>query len=147
MFGRSESLRLTDGQPRDKINASLDWDADPVGLTVRTNRYGRVLSTGSSTDLSIPAGAGVADYWLEPKWITDVEVRFQALPGVQLAVGADNVFDVYPTKAPAGGVSTVAQPLSPRVNAVREASRRLSIRRVLSPPRDESVSHREKVAR
>ena len=104
VFGRSESLRLTDGQPRDKINASLDWDADPVGLTVRTNRYGRVLSTGSSTDLSIPAGQGVADYWLEPKWITDVEVRVQALPGVQLAVGADNVFDVYPTKAPAGGV-------------------------------------------
>lgn len=104
VFGRSESLRITDGQPRDKINASLDWDLDPVGFTVRTNRYGRVLSTGSSTDLSIPAGQGVADYWLEPKWITDVELRVQALPGVQLAVGADNVFDVYPTKAPAGGV-------------------------------------------
>lgn len=104
VFGRSESLRLTDGQPRDKINASLDWDLDPVGLTVRTNRYGRVLSTGSSTDLAIPAGEGVADYWLEPKWITDVELRVQALPGVQLSVGADNVFDVYPTKAPAGGV-------------------------------------------
>ncbi|MDP5281113.1 TonB-dependent receptor [Sphingomonas sp. DG1-23] len=104
VFGRSESLRLTDGQPRDKINASVDWDLDPVGLTVRTNRYGRVLSTGSSTDLAIPAGQGVADYWLEPKWITDVELRFEALPGVSLAVGADNVFDVYPTKAPAGGV-------------------------------------------
>nr|WP_294816452.1 TonB-dependent receptor [uncultured Sphingomonas sp.] len=104
VFGRSESLRLTNGQPRDKINASLDWDLDPVGLTVRTNRYGRVLSTGSSTDLAIPAGEGVADYWLEPKWITDVELRVQALPGVQLSVGADNVFDVYPTKAPAGGV-------------------------------------------
>ena len=104
VFGRSESLRLTNGQPRDKINASLDWNLDPVGLTVRTNRYGRVLSTGSSTDLAIPAGEGVADYWLEPKWITDVELRVQALPGVQLSVGADNVFDVYPTKAPAGGV-------------------------------------------
>ncbi|AQR72433.1 TonB-dependent siderophore receptor [Sphingomonas sp. LM7] len=104
VFGRSESLRLTDGQPRDKINASIDWDLEPVGLTVRTNRYGRVLSTGSSTDLTIPAGQGVADYWLEPKWITDVELRVQALPGVSLAVGADNLFDVYPTKAPAGGV-------------------------------------------
>lgn len=104
VFGRAESLRITDGQPRDKINASVDWDLDPVGLTVRTNRYGRVLSTGSSTDLAIPAGQGVADYWLEPRWITDVELRVQALPGVQLAVGADNVFDVYPTRAPAGGV-------------------------------------------
>lgn len=104
VFGRAESLRITDGQPRDKINLALDWDVQPVGLTVRSNRYGRVLSTGSSSDLSIPAGEGVADYWLEPKWVTDVEVRVQALPGVQLAVGADNVFDVYPTKAPAGGV-------------------------------------------
>lgn len=104
VFGRSESLRITNGQPRDKINASLDWELDPVGLSVRTNRYGRVLSTGSSTDLAIPAGEGVADYWLEPKWITDVELRVQALPGVQLSVGADNVFDVYPTRAPAGGV-------------------------------------------
>ncbi|WP_404338007.1 TonB-dependent receptor plug domain-containing protein [Sphingomonas sp. MMS12-HWE2-04] len=104
VFGRAESLRLTDGQPHNKLNLSLDWDSNPLGLTLRTNRYGRVLSTGSSTDLAVAAGDGPGDYWLQPKWITDIEVRFQVVPQVELAVGADNVFDVYPTRAPAGGV-------------------------------------------
>lgn len=103
-FGRAESLRITDGQPRSKINLAADYDNGPFSLTARTNRYGSVLVAGTSTALNIPAGAGVADYYLAPKWITDLEVRVKPFRALELAVGADNVFDVYPTRAPAGGV-------------------------------------------
>jgi iron complex outermembrane receptor protein len=39
---------------------------------------------------------------LEPKWITDAEVRAQFLDRYEVAIGANNVFDVYPTKIPTG---------------------------------------------
>lgn len=94
LFGRVESLRLTDGQPRDKLNLSLDWSLGPVSATVRTNRYGSVLVAGNTA---------ATDFTLTPKWVTDMEVRAKVYQGIELAVGADNVFDIYPDRVPAGG--------------------------------------------
>lgn len=104
LFGRAESFRLTDGQPRDKLNLGVDWSLGPVSATFRTNRFGSVFVAGSSTSLAIPRGAGVADYTLTPKWVSDAEVRVKVYRDIELAVGADNVFDTYPDRAPAGGV-------------------------------------------
>ncbi|RIA46797.1 iron complex outermembrane receptor protein [Hephaestia caeni] len=103
LFGRTESLRLTHGQPRDKINLSADWSLDRFGITARTNRYGKVLSPGGSNDLAVGPGDGPADYTLGAKWITDIEGRVTLVDGLQVAVGADNVFDVYPDHVPVGG--------------------------------------------
>jgi iron complex outermembrane receptor protein len=100
LFGRAESYRLTEGQPRSKINASVDWDMGIVGATVRTNRYGEVFVPGTGGALTAAKGTVAGDYTLSPKWITDVEVRVHPIPAVTLAVGADNVFDVYPDRVP-----------------------------------------------
>ena len=94
LFGRQESLRIERGQPRDKINLGVDWDHGMFGATARTNRYGRVL---------VPGGSEATDYDIEPKWVTDLELRAKPMQMLELAVGANNIFDVYPTRAPAGG--------------------------------------------
>lgn len=104
LFGRQESFRLTDGQPQDKLNLSLDWSLDRFSATFRTNRFGSVFSAGTSTNLAVAQGAGPADFTLSPKWVSDVEVRAKIYQGIELAVGADNVFDTYPDRVPAGGV-------------------------------------------
>ena len=39
---------------------------------------------------------GPDDQVLKAKWITDLEVRFDVIKSLQLAVGANNLFDVYP---------------------------------------------------
>lgn len=104
LFGRVESFRLTDGQPRDKLNLGLDWSLGPVSATFRTNRYGEVFVAGTSTAITIPRGQGVADFTLTPKWVSDVEVRIRPVRALELAIGADNVFDTYPDRSPAGGV-------------------------------------------
>jgi iron complex outermembrane receptor protein len=107
LFARPESLRLTNGQPRSKVNLGLDWDYSIFGLTARTNRYGSVLIPGTTTDINVPIGASPTDFTLSPRWITDVELRFHPLGrdrGLELAVGANNVFDVYPDRLPAGGI-------------------------------------------
>jgi iron complex outermembrane recepter protein len=93
LFGRQESLRLTDGQPKDKINLGADYDYRWFGATLRTNRYGDVLAAGTDQ---------FGDVELEAKWITDIELRAQVLDQVELAIGSNNVFDVYPTRTPTG---------------------------------------------
>jgi iron complex outermembrane receptor protein len=107
LFARPESLRLTNGQPRSKINLGLDWAWGPAGLTLRTNRYGSVLIPGTETNIALPIGASPTDITLSPKWITDAEIRvrpFGQRHGVEFAVGANNIFDVYPDRLPAGGI-------------------------------------------
>ena len=105
LFGRVEGIRFTDGQPKDKIVLSADGTIGPVGLTARTTRYGKVISPGAVAPLADATSLtllGPDDIVLKPKWITDVALRFNALKTVELSVGADNVFDIYPTRSPIG---------------------------------------------
>lgn len=94
LFGRQESLRIEQGQPRDKVNLGIDWDHGIFAATARTNRYGRVL---------VPGGSQATDYDIEPAWVTDLEVRAKPMRMLEFALGANNIFDVYPTRAPFGG--------------------------------------------
>ena len=104
LFGRVEGIRFTEGQPRDKVVLSLDGDVGKFGLTARTTRYGKVTSPGSASPLSgDPLIAyGPDDIFLSAKWISDLELRFKPIERVNLAIGADNLFDVYPDRSPYG---------------------------------------------
>ncbi|HEX8241089.1 MAG TPA: TonB-dependent receptor [Allosphingosinicella sp.] len=106
LFGRVEGLRFTEGQPRDKIVFSADGDIGNFGITARTTRYGKVVSPGAAAPLGADATSltafGPDDIFLKAKWITDLEFRYKAVKGLELAIGANNLFDVYPTRSPFG---------------------------------------------
>lgn len=106
LFGRVEGLRFTEGQPRDKVVLSLDGDVGMFGLTARTTRYGKVTSPGSAAPLAPNAASlteyGPDDIFLRAKWITDLELRFKPTDRMSFAIGADNLFDVYPDRSPFG---------------------------------------------
>ena len=89
LFGRQESLRLTRGQPRTKLNLGLDWDYGIFGLTARGNRFGEVL---------IPGSTEATDQTLSKQWVADLEVRARPVDRLELAVGANNIFDSYPDR-------------------------------------------------
>lgn len=114
LFARQESYRLTDGQPKNKLNATLDWDYNNLGMTLRTNRYGEVfLPSGFSTsannnNIALAPGDVPGDIFLSPKWITDLEFRFKPVESVSIAFGANNVLDVYPDRLPFGTVDGVS---------------------------------------
>ncbi|MFN3618933.1 TonB-dependent receptor plug domain-containing protein [Sphingorhabdus sp.] len=114
LFARQESYRLTDGQPKNKLNIGLDWDYDNVGLTFRTNRYGEVfLPSGFSTaannnNIALAPGDVPGDIFLSPKWVTDLEFRFKPVESVSIAFGANNLLDVYPDRLPFGTVDGVS---------------------------------------
>jgi iron complex outermembrane receptor protein len=108
LFARSESFRLTDGQPSNKLNLGIDWDNNPFGATLRANRYGSVfLPTGSVSDITVAKGDADGDITLSPKWVVDLELRFNPVDAVQLAVGANNLLDEYPDRLPWGTLSNI----------------------------------------
>lgn len=107
LFGRLESLRIEQGQPRDRINLGLDYSQDWVSLTLRGNRFGRVLAPGTDafTDLTIA-----------PAWVLDAEVRVEPFDGLEFAVGSNNLLDKYPTANPTG-IGTDPVTGNPRTNS------------------------------
>lgn len=105
LFGRVEGIRFTDGQPRDKIVLSADGKIGELGITARTTRYGKVTSPGAANPIAAPTSLtalGPDDIRLGAKWITDLELRYTFLKRIDLAIGADNVFDIYPDRSPFG---------------------------------------------
>ncbi|HYU95889.1 MAG TPA: TonB-dependent receptor [Sphingomicrobium sp.] len=106
LFGRVEGIRFTNGQPRDKVVLSADGDIGAFGLSARTTRYGKVVSPGAAAPLAPDQASltafGPDDIFLSSKWITDLEIRWHPKNKFELAIGADNIFDVYPDRSPFG---------------------------------------------
>lgn len=95
LFDRINVLSYERGQPRNKINASVDWKLNSFATTLRATRYGEVLDPGTTAAL---------DQVLSPKTLVDIELRYSLSKNMKVAFGADNVFDVY------------ANPRSPALN-------------------------------
>ena len=94
LFGRRESLRMTQGQPRSKLTFSADVERSWVGGTLRVNRYGKVLAADNDPFNDVP---------MESQTITDLELRFTPFGDrYQFALGSNNLFDIYPDNVPRG---------------------------------------------
>ena len=66
-------------------------------------------SPGAATPISAPTSLtafGPDDIFLKAKWITDLELRYKLAARIDLAVGANNLFDVYPDRSPFGARPT-----------------------------------------
>ena len=105
LFGRVEGIRFEKGQPRDKVVLSADGSFGAFGITARSTRYGRVIAPTATSLTGTTLGLGdygPDDVFLAPKWISDLELRFTFKDHATFAFGADNLFDVYPTRLPYG---------------------------------------------
>ena len=91
LFGRVNVLTYEKGQPKEKFTASVNWSREKWASTVRATYYGEVLAPGTDA---------ARDFWLGTKTLVDLEVRYDVTKAVQLAVGADNLFDAYPPAFP-----------------------------------------------
>ncbi|MEO7520486.1 MAG: TonB-dependent receptor, partial [Gemmatimonas sp.] len=89
LFGRVERGRIEVGQPRSNVVLSANLVRDWLGLTVRSQRFGEVVSRGTAVD-------GSLDNVYSAKWITDVSAEVTFLRRARVTIGADNVMDTYP---------------------------------------------------
>jgi iron complex outermembrane receptor protein len=69
----------------------VHWSLRYFGATARVTYYGNVVQPGTTPAADIPTGKHA---------ITDLEVRYGGKRGLQLALGAQNLFDVYPDRTP-----------------------------------------------
>ncbi|WP_246789413.1 TonB-dependent receptor plug domain-containing protein [Acetobacter nitrogenifigens] len=88
--------------PRSKIILGVNWKKGRFDAMVRETRFGSVAEnltyyTGSNA-YSTSVFAPFVD---EPRWNTDIELGYQVLDRLHLAVGALNVTNIKPRKLPA----------------------------------------------
>ena len=77
------------GAPRDKTVLAGNWSIWRFHNTLRLTRYGRYIEASTTAGGDARFGA---------KGITDVDVAYDVTDNVSLALGAYNVFNVYPDK-------------------------------------------------
>lgn len=90
LFGRQARADITSATPRDKLVLSGEWSKGPTRSLLRVTRFGKYTETGTSQTSTAD------DRTFSPKWVTDIDIAFQASRSINLAVGANNLFDVYP---------------------------------------------------
>jgi iron complex outermembrane receptor protein len=101
LFARSRILTLEDGTPATKVTGTIEWALANFGATARVTYYGNVTQPGTTATILVNGMPLSNDAQTGRKAISDLEVRYQPKKGPQLALGVNNLFDVYPKKEPA----------------------------------------------
>lgn len=101
LFARSRILTLEDGTPATKVTGTIDWSLADFGATARVTYYGNVTQPGTTATILVNGVPMTNDIQTGRRAISDLELRYQPKKGVQLALGASNLFDVYPKQTPA----------------------------------------------
>ena len=96
LFDRLSQGFLTTAFPKDKVSLGANWSWNRLNVNMRQTRYGSY-----TIQQNIPAN----DRKYGAKWITDLEVGYKVLPTVTVAVGANNLLNIYPSRS---GPSTAA---------------------------------------
>ncbi len=110
-FDRSQVALLETGLPRSKFNLSASYAINKFDITFRTVRFGEVRNLTTADPYSInpatstywntqfardEAGNALLDQMLSPIWISDITIGYKLTRILNLQIGANNVFDVYP---------------------------------------------------
>ncbi len=118
LFDITERTRVESGQPRDNLTVALAWDIGRWGINLGTHRYGRIeavaatnqsaanvalFAQGSTRFRTLPTEAGGAGNLdviqrLEASWVTDLDISFRASDALIVVIGANNLFNTYPTR-------------------------------------------------
>lgn len=96
LFGRVERARIEEGQPKENVLTSANWQWQRLGVTLRAQRFGSVVVRNPR--LGVAPASQVRDQRFSGKWISDVSASYDILQRLKLTIGADNVFDTYPDK-------------------------------------------------
>jgi len=89
LFDRQQQGGATVSTPRTKLLLGAEWTLDRLHVNLRESRYGKWDSLNNTPSFDQHYGA---------KWITDLEVGYQLTEAIGAAVGANNIFNVYPDK-------------------------------------------------
>lgn len=116
LFDLTQQVRFTDSYPKDKVSLSFSWNRDPLAVRLTGTHYGEVSAVAltNRTPAQIAALTPGYDVRLVPvaptspnvdviqtfgdKILIDLEVTCDISDNVALSVGANNIFNIYPTE-------------------------------------------------
>ncbi|WP_019397234.1 TonB-dependent siderophore receptor [Pseudoxanthomonas sp. GW2] len=96
-FSRSNANLLLLLSPKSKQVLSADWRLGRWSALLRLTRYGSLERYG--VPVGRPASEEVA-YTIDPIWLTDLDLGFQASERLRLSLTANNLFNRLPEKLP-----------------------------------------------
>ena len=92
---------LTTSTPKNKLIAGGAWTNGPWGISLHATRYGKTATEGTWYTGPDAYSTTVFNHFENAaRTLTDVEVRYQPVKAWQLALGANNLFNQYPTEVP-----------------------------------------------
>jgi len=96
LFDRLSQMNLTDNLPKSKLFLNNVAALGPVSLSTRLVRYGGFYSNQDATGTLNGQPVYASDRYFGAKWITDMELNWQVNKAIGVAIGANNLFNVYP---------------------------------------------------
>lgn len=110
LFDRQQRSRIEVWQPKNKVNLSATYQIGKIDITARLVRFGEVQyihnlevdakkSDGTywNTQFARDAnGKALIDQTFKPVAITDLVLGYRLSNNLNLSVGANNLFDIYP---------------------------------------------------
>jgi iron complex outermembrane recepter protein len=94
IFPEATRIAIERGRPRDRANARTRYTHGPVRTNLVLSYYGTLTSLLTENPYTL--------FDRDPKTITDLDVTYEIRPGFDFSIGADNLFDIYPTRNPEG---------------------------------------------
>jgi len=91
LMNREARNFLTDVQPHTKLILGANWRWDRYRVNLGLTRYGSWREVNAANDRSL-------DREYKARWITDLDLGYQLTKDLELAIGARNLFDVYPER-------------------------------------------------
>jgi len=91
LMNREARNFLTDVQPHTKLILGANWRWDRYRVNLGLTRYGAWREVNAANDRSL-------DREYKARWITDLDLGYQLTKDLELAIGARNLFDVYPER-------------------------------------------------
>ena len=87
LFNETAISNLEDASPKFKVIASAFWTLGKLSATIRGTVYGKTSQRNS------PDGGTYYTLKIPTTFIGDAEVNYKIIPGIELTVGANNIFN------------------------------------------------------
>jgi len=90
LFARGDKGKVELGQPKDKIILNANYKTGKWFFNASITRFGKTAFISNTTSSR--------DEFFSPKKLTDISFNYILKPWLNITIGANNVFDIYPDR-------------------------------------------------
>lgn len=88
VIGYPTRVSVEEGQPKSSLKILTNYETNKWNIGVTVSRYGSFKDTFETSKV----------YNFGAKWVSDLDISYQISDKFTIAIGAENLFDVYPDK-------------------------------------------------